>query len=1091
MTAIHWKNAANGTFNTAADWNPASTPGAADDAIIDAIGTYTVTSSQNTTVNSVDTISGATLAIAAGTTFQATNGGVNAGKITVADGATFAISSLDNVGSVALNGSKAATSLEFVGAVNILGGNGQITLSANAHNQIIADGSNRTVDNLSDTITGGGRIGDLADTHLTFINDHSGVINANGKVALDIKTGNTFTNNGTMEATSSGGLHIEDVVNQLGGGTILAAGSKAHVDLDKSVIIGGTLATSGGGKINTLAGSNATILGFSTIVDGSLNIVDNSTLFLNGLVTNEGNISLGATTNATQIVVTGNSGIIEGQVTLSDNAKNAIITNGANHLFENGATLTGAGTIGDSHMSFDNLATINATGKNELIIAANFVANSALMEATGTGHLTIAANVTNGVGAAIEALGTSHVVLENTVISNTKATIGVLTTGAHLDIGTVAAGGTAEVDNGAVVNVAGGLITTIVGANQATPTSFTIKDATVQNAGTITVSDNSKLVLNGTANEETVSNSGTIAIKGATKATSLVIDGTNGVTLTGSGKITLTDDTHNFIASNGTDTVLDNVDNTISGSGTFGDSHLAWSMGAAGVINATGATHQLFIEGKGFAANAGTIELTGKAGLQIDALIDNSGSGQVLAASKSGVLTLAGQIDGGSLSATVSGATIRLDDGFTIGTNDSTVVGSTITTTSSTMLNGISQVHNAGTITVVNNSALSLSGAVFNTGTINVSSTGQVADLGANATLVGHGKLVMTDDVHNTITSHQGVTVSNSSSLLNFGGSVTAGDILSLVITDGVSFSATETVVTTAGMTTTQIASAFAAEISEDITLALHNVQAASGANFLAVVQPGDAGLATSVTKVFSAGATETVSGTGNLAGGQNDGVLFENVDNTITGAGTIGSANTLIVHNDAAGVVNANGTHLMTIDTGFYTVVNAGIIEATGTGGLDIKSEVANFGHLIANNSTLEVDGTLTGFGGAQILGSGKLDFEAVNNFQDVNFGANSTGQLDLAHSMGYLGRISGFGTNTSQSIDLEDITFAGATRTWTPAGSNIEGILNVTDGAHSVNLTLLGHYVTGNFTLHDDGTGHVLVTDPPLHGHGDLLMH
>ncbi len=84
MTAIHWKNAASGPFNTAADWNPGSTPGAADDAIIDAIGTYTVTSSVNTTVNTVDTIGGATLAIAAGTTFQATNGGVNAGKITPA-----------------------------------------------------------------------------------------------------------------------------------------------------------------------------------------------------------------------------------------------------------------------------------------------------------------------------------------------------------------------------------------------------------------------------------------------------------------------------------------------------------------------------------------------------------------------------------------------------------------------------------------------------------------------------------------------------------------------------------------------------------------------------------------------------------------------------------------------------------------------------------------------------------------------------------------------------------------------------------------------------------------------------------------------
>ncbi len=132
-----------------------------------------------------------------------------------------------------------------------------------------------------------------------------------------------------------------------------------------------------------------------------------------------------------------------------------------------------------------------------------------------------------------------------------------------------------------------------MGANQATPTLFTIKDAAVQNAGTITISDNSKVILNGTTGQEAVSNSGTIALNGATKATSLVIDGTNGVALTGGGKITLTDDTHNFIAGNGTDTVLDNFDNTISGSGTFGDSHLAWSMGAAGVINATGATNQL------------------------------------------------------------------------------------------------------------------------------------------------------------------------------------------------------------------------------------------------------------------------------------------------------------------------------------------------------------------------------------------------------------------------------------------------------------------------------------------------------------------
>src|SRR5262249_50885913 len=124
MSAIHWKNAISGKFATAADWNPATVPGAADDAILDAPGIYTVTVAADATVNTFDTLGGVTLAVAAGKTFSA-GGGINSGKVTVANGGTFKVGSLDNLGSVTLNGSTSATSLEIDSSLSIFGGNGK------------------------------------------------------------------------------------------------------------------------------------------------------------------------------------------------------------------------------------------------------------------------------------------------------------------------------------------------------------------------------------------------------------------------------------------------------------------------------------------------------------------------------------------------------------------------------------------------------------------------------------------------------------------------------------------------------------------------------------------------------------------------------------------------------------------------------------------------------------------------------------------------------------------------------------------------------------------------------------------------------
>ena len=89
MATIHWKSGVNGNFAVAANWNPATVPGAGDEAAIDAAGTYKVTTSASQAVQSLDTAAGATLAIANSVfiAIDATGFGANSGTIAVGNNA--------------------------------------------------------------------------------------------------------------------------------------------------------------------------------------------------------------------------------------------------------------------------------------------------------------------------------------------------------------------------------------------------------------------------------------------------------------------------------------------------------------------------------------------------------------------------------------------------------------------------------------------------------------------------------------------------------------------------------------------------------------------------------------------------------------------------------------------------------------------------------------------------------------------------------------------------------------------------------------------------------------------------------------------
>jgi hypothetical protein len=100
------------------------------------------------------------------------------------------------------------------------------------------------------------------------------------------------------------------------------------------------------------------------------------------------------------------------------------------------------------------------------------------------------------------------------------------------------------------------------------------------------------------------------------------------------------------------------------------------------------------------------------------------------------------------------------------------------------------------------------------------------------------------------------------------------------------------------------------------------------------------------------------------------------------------------------------------------------------------------------------------------------------------VHFVLGSTGTLRLDDSSQFGGTVSGLALGNF--LDLADIAFGQTTTLgYAPNANNTGGTLSVTDGSHTANISLLGSYVAARFTMSDDGGGHVLITDPPLHHH------
>jgi hypothetical protein len=143
---ISWRSGVSGDFATGTNWKPAVVPGPADDVTVGAKGTYTVSSSADETVDSLNILDKrATLLITGGSNFATTNGGVNEGTIIADSGSRLTITS--NTGlpiSFENSGTLEATNINNLpegGTLVIF----PATITNSPHGVIEANGANTTV----------------------------------------------------------------------------------------------------------------------------------------------------------------------------------------------------------------------------------------------------------------------------------------------------------------------------------------------------------------------------------------------------------------------------------------------------------------------------------------------------------------------------------------------------------------------------------------------------------------------------------------------------------------------------------------------------------------------------------------------------------------------------------------------------------------------------------------------------------------------------------------------------------------------------------------------------------------------------------
>jgi hypothetical protein len=488
-------------------------------------------------------------------------------------------------------------------------------------------------------------------------------------------------------------------------------------------------------------------------------------------------------------------------------------------------------------------------------------------------------------------------------------------------------------------------------------------------------------------------------------------------------------------------------------------------------------TNTFSIEGIAKSSNAGTIQMGDGTALRITGQFDNTGTITLNASSAATAsdyadltdLVIVGQSsDGvsGGVNLTGRGA-IALSDSL-----DNEINGTVLQPLAQDILVSDNTIEGAGYITHL---------TLTNNGIIDGSYANNFLALGDDV-ITNHGTLESTTSVPG-----DGLAIYNGTTIDNHGGEIVAAPgsqvwIGNATVNGGtlggqfyVYLSDTTLEGDSGGPLT--IAAGGNIWVTDGVSLTLSGQIKNEGTIYLASVgDPTDLLISNRVT-LSGSGQVLLSDYTANAIIDDGSAATLVNRNNTIEGAGSIGNGDgNLTLVNRADGIIDANATNPLTIDTG-NTVLNYGTMEATGGGSLVIDDPVSNFGDsLLANGGNLTAENSVTG--GIADVNNAILAFDSTVQRTSVNF-TGSNGTLKLTDATAFSGTVAGLGNGTGNAIDLADVPYEAGVTTYSfkenKAGT--QGTLTVSDGSNgpTVSLTLLGQYIASDFVIGPDSPGSV----------------
>ena len=370
-----------------------------------------------------------------------TNIVTNAGTFQIPDGnAAVLLGTVNNTGTILLNGTASQTELHFQAQSATLTGKGKVIMSNSPNNSIGAFGGGLT--NLNNTIEGAGHIGNTQAAV-----NNKGKIIANQPIALIIDCV-AFSNPGSLIVNKGSLMNINDTFSNFSGTTLTGG----------TYMVSGTLQFNGANIVNdaahiTLTGTASAIIdqaandalrNFAAITSkGSLTLTSGKTLTTPGSLSSAGKLTVGAGTN---LKVTGSytqtagSTTVDGTLTAPSGT-----TIGAGSVFGKGtiaSTVVSSGSVtaGDSATKAGKLSlstyTQNSSGSLNIQIGGSTAGTqySQLAVANGVSlHGTLNLKLINGF---LPAIGNTFIILTGTAVSGTFATVNGLSinSGEHFTV---------------------------------------------------------------------------------------------------------------------------------------------------------------------------------------------------------------------------------------------------------------------------------------------------------------------------------------------------------------------------------------------------------------------------------------------------------------------------------------------------------------------------------------------------------------------------------------------------------------------------------------------------------------------------------